>query len=258
MRGRIATGRRTGQRVRRLGDRIDAEDVATLEGPRCASVAGVSLHANCLADWHRDAPLATSVVHEATGYQPPCGQEAASRRTSRVFDPKQLGGSVVQHPRPDLGRMNRGRSVSSTEFVSVVGRHAMFPAMGRRLRRRSRTRPFFDNSELRSRALGCHASRDVPTLPIACGLGRIIQRGCFPRSSRWPSSCGEHRREPFLSARCHLATRRARMFSTGSIRRTYCFRTRPRGAPVPSDRGSEPRRRCGPRFGLRAGIDQTD
>jgi hypothetical protein len=44
--GRIATGRRAGQRVLRVGDRIDAEDLPTLEGERCASARGVSLHAN--------------------------------------------------------------------------------------------------------------------------------------------------------------------------------------------------------------------
>jgi hypothetical protein len=43
---RIATGQRAGQRVRRLGDRIDVDDVEVLEGERCASVGGVSLHAN--------------------------------------------------------------------------------------------------------------------------------------------------------------------------------------------------------------------
>jgi hypothetical protein len=44
--GRIATGRRAGQRVHRLGDRIDVDDLRVLEGERCASVGGVSLHAN--------------------------------------------------------------------------------------------------------------------------------------------------------------------------------------------------------------------
>jgi hypothetical protein len=44
--GGIATGRRAGRRVRRLGDRIDADDLRELEGERCASTGGVSLHAN--------------------------------------------------------------------------------------------------------------------------------------------------------------------------------------------------------------------
>jgi len=42
--GRVATGRRAGRRTLRVGDRIDAEAIATLAGERCASVSGVSLH----------------------------------------------------------------------------------------------------------------------------------------------------------------------------------------------------------------------
>jgi hypothetical protein len=43
---RIATGSRSGQRVLRVGDRIDADDLPIPQGQRCASVAGVSIHAN--------------------------------------------------------------------------------------------------------------------------------------------------------------------------------------------------------------------
>ena len=46
MHQRIATGVRAGQRVARRGDRIEVEDLAVPLGPRCASVAGVSVHAN--------------------------------------------------------------------------------------------------------------------------------------------------------------------------------------------------------------------
>jgi hypothetical protein len=44
--GRVATGPRAGQRLLRLGDRIDVEDMAAIAGPRCASVHGFSLHAD--------------------------------------------------------------------------------------------------------------------------------------------------------------------------------------------------------------------
>jgi hypothetical protein len=44
--GRIATGRRAGQRVLRVGDCIDPEDLPAVESERCARVSGVSLHAN--------------------------------------------------------------------------------------------------------------------------------------------------------------------------------------------------------------------
>ena len=43
---RIAMGPRAGQAVRRLGDRVDVEDGPRFDGPRCAMVSGVSLHAN--------------------------------------------------------------------------------------------------------------------------------------------------------------------------------------------------------------------
>jgi hypothetical protein len=44
--GRNATGHRAGQQVLRVGDCIDPEDLPALEGERCASASGVSLHAN--------------------------------------------------------------------------------------------------------------------------------------------------------------------------------------------------------------------
>jgi hypothetical protein len=47
--GRVATGPRAGQRLLRLGDRIDPEDLECLEAsptPRCATAAGLSLHAD--------------------------------------------------------------------------------------------------------------------------------------------------------------------------------------------------------------------
>jgi hypothetical protein len=46
VRNRVASGPRAGQRIARLGDRIDADAVERFEGERCAHVAGVSLHAN--------------------------------------------------------------------------------------------------------------------------------------------------------------------------------------------------------------------
>ena len=44
--GRVATKSRAGRRTLRVGDRIDPEALPELEGERCASVDGVSLHAN--------------------------------------------------------------------------------------------------------------------------------------------------------------------------------------------------------------------
>jgi hypothetical protein len=44
--GRVATGPRAGERVLRLGDRIDIEEMEVITGPRCASVQGFSVHAD--------------------------------------------------------------------------------------------------------------------------------------------------------------------------------------------------------------------
>jgi hypothetical protein len=44
--GRIASGPHAGQRLLRLGDRIDVGEVEAITGPRCASVQGFSLHAD--------------------------------------------------------------------------------------------------------------------------------------------------------------------------------------------------------------------
>jgi hypothetical protein len=42
--GRIATGPHTGQRLLRLGDRVDVDEVQAMAGTLCASVQGFSLH----------------------------------------------------------------------------------------------------------------------------------------------------------------------------------------------------------------------
>ena len=43
---RVATGPNAGRPLRRLGDRINADVTADFEGPRCVSLAGISLHAD--------------------------------------------------------------------------------------------------------------------------------------------------------------------------------------------------------------------
>jgi hypothetical protein len=49
--GRIATGRRTGQKVTKVGDEIDVE-FADFTGPCCANVSGVNLHAGVCIPSH--------------------------------------------------------------------------------------------------------------------------------------------------------------------------------------------------------------
>jgi hypothetical protein len=52
--GRVATGPRAGQRLLRLGDRIEVEDGEAITGRRCASVQGFSLHADVCVPAARD------------------------------------------------------------------------------------------------------------------------------------------------------------------------------------------------------------
>ncbi len=46
VRGRVASGPHAGQRLLRLGDCIDVDETQVIAGPRCASLQGVSLHAD--------------------------------------------------------------------------------------------------------------------------------------------------------------------------------------------------------------------
>lgn len=84
VRGRVATGSRAGQPMVRLGDRIDAEDLEDwVQGPRCASVGGVSLHANvaiAARDRHRLERLCRYVA------RPP----VATGRLSKLADGRLL------------------------------------------------------------------------------------------------------------------------------------------------------------------------
>jgi len=46
VRGRIATGAKTGSRADTLGDRIDGDSLDAMSSPRCAAISGFNLHAN--------------------------------------------------------------------------------------------------------------------------------------------------------------------------------------------------------------------
>jgi hypothetical protein len=74
--GRVATGPRAGQHVARLGDRIDAEDLAVPQGERSASVGGVSIHAN-VAVLARDRRRLERLCRY--GARPPVATERLSR-----------------------------------------------------------------------------------------------------------------------------------------------------------------------------------
>jgi len=50
--GRVATGPRAGRRIAKVGDAVDLEDIAVPAGPRCATIAGYSVHANICIPAH--------------------------------------------------------------------------------------------------------------------------------------------------------------------------------------------------------------
>jgi hypothetical protein len=48
--GRVATGRKAGRSLTKIGEDADLEELGFLSSPRCASVSGVNVHANvCIA-----------------------------------------------------------------------------------------------------------------------------------------------------------------------------------------------------------------
>jgi hypothetical protein len=192
--GHIATGRRAGQRVLRVGDRIDVDDLSVLEGNRCASVGGVSLHADVAVparDRRRLERLARYVA------RPPVSTQRLSRlddgrllyrlkhrwrdgTTHVVFEPLELLEKLAALVPPR--RFHRvplprdPRAVRQRTPPRRAGRGGAGPAAGRggapRRSRRGR------------RAGGPKASR--PRFGSAAGPdpGR---HGCDGR--RWPSCC---------------------------------------------------------------------
>jgi len=50
--GRVATGRRAGHRLAKVGGQVDAEDLPAPSGPRCATISGFSVHANVSVPAH--------------------------------------------------------------------------------------------------------------------------------------------------------------------------------------------------------------
>jgi hypothetical protein len=83
VRGRIAVGPRAGQRVIRVGDRVDPELVASGQASRCVSIAGISLHADVCVPARDRARLERLCRYVA---RPP----VASERLSRLPDGRLL------------------------------------------------------------------------------------------------------------------------------------------------------------------------
>jgi hypothetical protein len=155
--GRIATGRRAGRRVLRVGDCIDPEDLPALEGERCARASGVSLHANVVVPARDRRRLERLCRYVA---RPPVATERLSRlpdgrllyrlkhrwrdgTTHVVFEPQELVeklAALVPPPRFHLARYHgilgpcareRGRVVpDSATAEERVGSPAPKPPVG--------------------------------------------------------------------------------------------------------------------------------
>ena len=78
VRQRVATGPRAGQRVRRLGDRIEAEYLEHAPHPGCASAGGISVHA-AVAIPGRDRERLERLIRYAA--RPAVATERLSRRS---------------------------------------------------------------------------------------------------------------------------------------------------------------------------------
>jgi hypothetical protein len=167
--GRVATGRRVGQRVLRVGDRIDVDDRSVLDGERCASVGGVSLHANVAVparDRRRLERLARYVA------RPP----VSTQRLSRLDDGRLL--YRLKHRWRDGTTHVRWRSVARVPATPWIRRRPKQPArrrafvlrlpqVWRRIHRKASPPPLrFDNPRRRRRH--ARTGRDGWRGPISC------------------------------------------------------------------------------------------
>ncbi len=202
----MATGRRAGRRTLRVGDRIDPEALPVLQGERCASVDGVSLHANVAVparDRKRLERLARYVA------RPPVSTDRLSRledgrllyrlkhrwrdgTTHVVFEPRELVeklAALVPPPRLHLVRYHGILGPSASERDRIVPEPCEAragPALSDRC---------------------AHAGREQGE-PIASRLphnGATSERGVTARREPGPPDPGE--RPPALSAAPSAASR---------------------------------------------------
>ena len=147
VRGRIAAGPRAGRPLLRLGDRIDVEDAVAASGPRCANVAGVSLHANVCAP-ARDRKRLERLCRYVS--RPPIASERLSRlvdgrvlyrlkrrwrdgTTHVLFEPVDFLGCVaalVPPPRAHLVRYHGVLASAARRRAAVVAERTPRPAGG--------------------------------------------------------------------------------------------------------------------------------
>jgi hypothetical protein len=128
--GRAATGPRAGRRVVRLGDRIDAEDLPLVEGERCTTVGGVSLHANVAVparDRLRLEKLQPDYPH--AGPERLTGGDGHARGASLA--PRDRGRARRLRGRGSLGGTGGRRPADRAGLVDVADPPCAVPPRGR-------------------------------------------------------------------------------------------------------------------------------
>jgi len=190
--GRIASGRRAGRRVLRVGDCIDPEELPEPAGERCASASGVSLHAN-VAVPARDRQRLERLCRYVA--RPPVASERLSHledgrllyrlkhrwrdgTTHVVFEPQELIeklAALVPPPRFHLVRYHGILGPCASERERVVPRSATAEERARP----SRRKPAVDAPAETSGTSAGHG-REPPRSP---DLGNPLARECLRATS---------------------------------------------------------------------------
>jgi hypothetical protein len=185
--GRAATGPRAGRAPVRLGDRIDADDLPALQGERCATVAGLSLHAEVAVPARDRRRLERLCRYVA---RPPVATERLSRledgrllyrlkhrwrdgTTHVIFEPGELLerlAALVPPPRFHLVRYHGILGPCASERDRVVPAHRD-PARGDGAAAPANPAPFDPRAPAPGAATGLPARGPVVRLP-ATGSAR--------------------------------------------------------------------------------------
>ena len=127
VRGRVATGPRAGQRVRRLGDRIEVEYLEDAPPPGCASAGGISVHAAVAVpgrDRERLEELQPDCVYARPDRVAHRGDHARGASVAR----RDGGRSVRLRSRRGLGGAWPRRPADHPAFLDIVAPARSVPA----------------------------------------------------------------------------------------------------------------------------------
>jgi hypothetical protein len=123
--GRVAVGPRAGRPLTKLGDELDAEDLAALSGPRCAVIARFSVHPNVCVPAHERLRLER---WERYAGRPPLAMERLrllpdSRLLSSHAASQQLISAIrrMRGPGTRHGGAHPGADIPGDEIVTAKG-----------------------------------------------------------------------------------------------------------------------------------------